>query len=134
MNNSTVSAGPYARAHRMLLYLLMALVLLTLVDVSAYYTVIVFLLYLWSDSGDTVVPLRNAGKSATWVALRSLVDIIPLSVAVFLVWLLTPAPVVSGVLLIAGLGFYLFSRHRLGAEARRLAAEVPEDTSEETSK
>lgn len=126
MNSSNVSAEPYARSHRMLLYLLMALVLLTLADVSAYYTVIVFLLFLWSDNGDTVVPFRKAGKSAAWVALRTLVDIIPLTAAVFLVWLLSPAPVISGLLLLVGLGFYLASRHRLGVEARKLSSQEGE--------
>ena len=115
MTSLKPSSAPHARAHRMLFYLLMAMVILTLADVSAYYTVVVFILYLWSDNGTVVARLSAEGRSSAWIAGRTFLDVLPLIIAVCLVWQLTPQPVVSGVLLLAALGFYLISRHRLAS-------------------
>lgn len=117
----------FARAHRMLLYLLMALVLLSMVGVSVYYVALVFLLYLWSDNGDIVVPFKQAGRSTLWIVMRSFVDVLPVAAASLLVWALQPEPWISGVILVLTLGFYLISRNRLGEQAKRLSAQEDED-------
>ena len=117
----------FARAHRMLLYLLMALVLLSMVGVSVYYVALVFLIYLWSDNGDIVVPFKQAGRSTLWIVMRSFVDVLPVAAASLLVWALQPEPWISGVILVLTLGFYLISRHRLGEQAKRLSAQEDED-------
>lgn len=112
----------FARAHRMLLYLLMALVLLVMVGVNAYFLAIVFLFFLWSDNGDIAVPLREAGHSVPWIVGRLGLDVLPLAVVSLLAWLLTPDPLISGSALLICFGFYLISRHRLGERAKALSA------------
>lgn len=110
----------YASAHRMLLYLLMALVVLELADIPAWATIPVFILYLWSDHGSTVVALQDAGWSNLKITLRLFVDVLPVVLVALLAWVWEPTQIAVGVAALAALAFYLVNRHRISKTAAGL--------------
>ena len=110
----------------MLLYLLMALVALELAKVPTWTTMPVFIVFLWMDHGQTIVGLQEKGWSDIKIALRLLVDVIPLSVVAVIAFTFYTAPVPTGIAALSSLGFYLFNRHRL----MMFATVVPESTKE----
>jgi len=103
----------YASAHRMILYLLMALIVLELADIPSWATIPVFILYLWSDHGETIVGLQEKGWSNFKIVLRMFVDVLPIILVAGLAWVWSPAQAAVGIAALLALVFYLFNRHRL---------------------